>query len=65
MNPIERKFLDKLDHIVLTATPEELRKIQEVDRQNQLNGMSFYDGFVNSQSLANHTMKYESRDSKK
>ncbi len=65
MNPVERQFLDKLDHIVLTATPEELRKIQEVDKQNQLNGMSFYDGFVNSQSLANHTMKHESRDSKK
>ncbi|MBM2819026.1 MAG: hypothetical protein HW410_708 [Nitrosarchaeum sp.] len=64
MNPVERQFLDKLDHIVLTATPEELRKIQEIDRQTQLNGMSFYDGFVNSQYLANHSMKQESRDSK-
>jgi hypothetical protein len=64
MNPVERQFLDKLDHIVLTATPKELEKIQEIDRQTQLNGMSFYDGFVNSQHLKNHSMKQESRDSK-
>ena len=64
MNPVERQFLDKLDHIVLTATPEQLRKIQEIDRQTQLNGMSFYDGFVNSQYLTNHSMKQEPRDSK-
>lgn len=64
MTPAERQLLEKLDNLVLTASGEELRKIQEIDIQTQMNGMSFYDVFVNSTSIANQSMKQESRESK-
>jgi len=63
MNPSERELLEKLDNLVLTASPDELQKIQEIDLQTQLNGTSFYDAFVNSTSLANQSMKQESQES--
>lgn len=63
MTPAERQLLDKLDNLVLTASGEELRKIQEIDIQTQMNGMSFYDAFVNSTSIANQSMKQESQES--
>jgi hypothetical protein len=64
MTPTERQLLDKLDNLVLTASGDELRKIQEIDIQTQMNGVSFYDAFVNSTSLANQSIKQESRESK-
>ncbi len=64
MNPSERELLEKLDDLVLSASGDELRKIQEIDIQTQLNGMSFYDAFVQSTSLANQSIKQESRESK-
>jgi hypothetical protein len=63
MTPAERQLLDKLDNLVLTASGEELRKIQEIDIQTQMNGMSFYDAFVNSTSIANQSIKQESQES--
>ena len=63
MNPSERELLEKLDDLVLTASGDELRKIQEIDIQTQLNGMSFYDAFVQSTSLANQSIKQESQES--
>jgi len=63
MNPSERELLEKLDNLVLTATGDELRKIQEIDLQTQLDGVSFYDAFVNSTSLSNQSIKQESRES--
>ena len=63
MNPSERELLEKLDNLVLTASPDELQKIQEIDLQTQLNGTSFYDAFVNSTSLSNQSMKQESQES--
>jgi len=65
MNQSERELLEKLDNLVLTASPDELQKIQEIDLQTQLEGMSFYDAFVNSTTLANQSMKQESRESNK
>ncbi|MFB5604794.1 MAG: hypothetical protein ACE5RF_06490 [Nitrosarchaeum sp.] len=64
MNQSERELLEKLDNLVLTASGDELRKIQEIDIQTQMDGLSFYDAFVNSTSLANQSMKQESRESK-
>ena len=64
MTPAERKLLEKLDNLVLTASEDELRKIQEIDIQTQMNGLSFYDAFVNSTSLANQSIKQESQESK-
>lgn len=63
MTPAERQLLEKLDNLVLTASGDDLRKIQEIDIQTQMNGMSFYDAFVNSQSLANQSIKQESKES--
>jgi len=63
MNPSERELLEKLDDLVLTASGDELRKIQEIDIQTQLDGMSFYDAFVQSTSLANQSIKQESQES--
>ncbi|GBL42059.1 hypothetical protein LBMAG54_06660 [Nitrosopumilaceae archaeon] len=64
MTPSERQLLEKLDNLVLTASGDELRKIQEIDIQTQMNGMSFYDAFVNSTSLVNQSIKQESLESK-
>ena len=64
MTPAERQLLEKLDNLVLTASEDELRKIQEIDIQTQMSGLSFYDAFVNSTSLANQSIKQESRESK-
>ena len=64
MTPAERKLLEKLDNLVLTTSGDELRKIQEIDIQTQMNGLSFYDAFVNSTSLANQSIKQESQESK-
>ena len=63
MNQSERELLEKLDNLVLTASPDELQKIQEIDLQTQLDGMSFYDAFVNSTYLVNQSMKQESQES--
>ncbi|MEC4848623.1 MAG: hypothetical protein RI100_05485 [Nitrosarchaeum sp.] len=63
MNPSERELLEKLDNLVLTASEDELLKIQEIDIQTQLQGVSFYDAFVNSTSLVNQSIKQESSES--
>ena len=64
MTPAERQLLEKLDNLVLTASGDELRKIKEIDIQTQMNGLSFYDTFVNSTSLTNQSPKQESQKSK-
>ena len=64
MTPAERQLLEKLDNLVLTASGDELRKIQEIDIQTQMNGLSFYDAFVNATSLVNESIKQESQESK-
>ena len=65
MNAEERKLLDRLDDLVLNASGEELQKIQELDSENQLSGESFFDVFLNSQTLVNQTIRKESKNSKK
>jgi hypothetical protein len=64
MTPSERQLLEKLDNLVLSASKEELHKIQEIDIQTQMNGKSFYAVYVNSVSLTNHSIKSESQESK-
>jgi len=63
MTPKERKHLQKLDDLVLNASPEELTKIQEVDHQTQMEGLSFYDVYLNSNSLINQGIKKSFRKS--
>lgn len=63
MTPKERKDLQKLDDMVLNATSEELKKIQEIDHQTQLEGVSFFDVYVDSRSLIHKNIKKQSRES--
>ncbi len=57
MSPAERKELQKLDDLVLGASPDVLRKIQEIDYQTQMDGLSFYDVYLDSSSLVNPNIK--------
>jgi len=63
MSPAERRHLQKLDDLVLNASPEELTKIQEVDHQTQMEGLSFYDVYLDSSSLINQSIKKSFRKS--
>ena len=65
MNPAERKLLDKLDKLVIESTGEDLKKIQEIDLLTQMDGTSFYQSYVNSKTLANYSIKQETKDFKK
>ena len=63
MSPAERKELQKLDDLVLDASPDELKKIQEIDHQTQMEGLSFYDVYLDSSSLVNPNIKKSFRKS--
>ena len=53
MTPNERECLQKLDDLILNASTEELKKLQEIDFNTQLEGLSFYDVYLDSSSLIN------------
>jgi hypothetical protein len=63
MSPAERRHLQKLDDLVLAASPEDLKKIQEIDHQTQMEGLSFYDVYLDSSSLINQSIKKSLRKS--
>ncbi len=63
MSPAERRHLQKLDDLVLDASPEDLKKIQEIDHQTQMEGLSFYDVYLDSSSLINPNIKKSLRKS--
>jgi len=63
LTPKERRHLQKLDDLVLNASPEELTKIQEVDHQTQMEGLSFYDVYLDSSSLINQSIQKSFRKS--
>ncbi len=63
MTPAERRQLQKLDDLVLNASPEKLKKIQEIDHQTQMEGLSFYDVYLDSSSLINQRIKKSFRES--
>ena len=63
MNSKERNHLQKLDDLVENASPEELKKIQEIDFQTQMEGLSFYDVYLDSSSLINQSVKKPFRKS--
>ena len=62
MTPAERKHLQKLDDLVLNASSEELKNIQEIDQQTQMEGLSLYDVYVDSSSLVNQSIKHTSNE---
>ncbi len=63
MTPKEREHLKKLDEMVLGASPEKLKEIQEVDQQTQMDGLSFCDVYIDSSSLINQSIKKPFRKS--
>jgi len=63
MSPAERRHLQKLDDLVLDASPGDLKKIQEIDYQTQMEGLSFYDVYLDSSSLINQHIKKSFRKS--
>ena len=63
MNIKEREHLKKLDDLVLDASPEELKKIQEIDHETQMEGLSFYDVYLDSSSLINQSIKNPKKES--
>jgi len=62
MTPKERERLKKLDDLVLGASFEELKKIQEIDQQTQMDGLSFYDVYLDSSSLVNRPIRKSFRE---
>ena len=56
MTPKEREHLKKLDDLVLNASSEELKKIQEIDHMTQMEGLSFYDIYLDSSSLVSQSI---------
>jgi len=63
LSPAERRELQKMDDLVLDASPEDLKKIQEIDHQTQMEGLSFYDVYLDSSSLINQSIKKSFRKS--
>jgi len=63
MSPAERRHLQKLDDLILDASPEDLKKIQEIDHQTQMEGLSFYNVYLDSSSLINPSIKKSLRKS--
>jgi len=63
MTPVERKHLQKLDDLILNSSMEELHKIQEIDYQTQMDGLSLYDVYIDSSSLINNPIKKSFRES--
>lgn len=61
MTPTERQNLKKLDDLILNASPEELKKIQDVDSRTQMEGISFYDVYVDYRPMVNHNIKKSSK----
>lgn len=61
MTPIERQDLKKLDDLILNASPEELKKIQDIDHQTQMEGISFYDVYVDYRPMVNHNIQKYSK----
>ncbi len=63
LSPKEREDLKKLDDLVLYASSEELAKIQAIDNQTQMDGLSLYDVYLDSSSLVNPNIKKPFRKS--
>ncbi len=61
MSDVERDFIKAVDEKILTASQKSLKKLQKLDIETQLNGMTFYDAFANSK----HSDKKESAPSPK
>jgi len=57
MNKAERDLIKKIDDLILSSTDIELKKIQEIDKKTQLDGISFYDSYVNLSGFTKQKIK--------
>lgn len=48
----EKKYMEALDEKILNASSKDLKKIQELDLQTQLDGKSFYDNYIEARKVA-------------
>lgn len=54
MSDEERRLMRLIDKELLSATPERLEELRELDIKTQMSGMSFYENVVNS-GILEHT----------
>lgn len=43
MSQAEREFTKQIDEMILSASPQALSKLAEIDKKTQLGGTTFYD----------------------
>ena len=55
MSQIERDFMRHVDEIILSATPDILAKIGQIDMQAQLSGKTFYEDRKSTRLNSSHT----------
>ena len=51
MADAQRSFERQIDELVLSASPSELRRLQDIDARARASGMSFYDACLDSARL--------------
>ncbi len=57
MSLAERKFMKALDEMILNAPESQLKKIQELDIETQMDGSNFYDVFSKHDKKSTLTSK--------
>jgi hypothetical protein len=60
MSLAERKFMKELDEMILNASESQLKKIQELDIETQMDGSNFYDVFSKNDKKLTLTSKVPS-----
>ena len=60
MSLAERKFMKTLDEMILNASESQLKKIQELDIETQMDGSNFYDVFSKNDKKLTLTSKVPS-----
>ncbi len=60
MSLAERKFMKELDEMILNASESQLKKIQELDIETQMDGSNFYDVFSKNDKKSTLTSKVPS-----
>ena len=57
MTPKERASLQGMDDLIISAAPETLERIQSIDRENQLRGISLHGVCLDSGFVIRHSVK--------
>ena len=65
MSKEEKLFIKEIDQIILEGDSEEYVALQELDRQTQLSGLSFYDSALNAKSNQSFSPQLKSKENRK